>query len=191
MGCSAGKVERDFVKVGRSADYNKNIPSLTDTQKDAIQKNWQNLKLHIANIGVMTYVSMFESRPELIKVFAAFKGKDVSKIQDSGLLQQHALRVMATIDKCITRINQPSDMISMLHEVGYNHRQYSVPSDDIQIILPHFLSAMKPYIQDKWCEELEEAWKTFLSLVVYHMKEGIEQTHGDVVHIHKTNTISI
>jgi hemoglobin-like flavoprotein len=77
--------------------------------------------------------SMFESRPELIKTFSKFKGKDLYTLQESGLLQQHALRVMATIDKCITYINQPSSMIQILREVGHLHTVYNVKPDDIQV----------------------------------------------------------
>ncbi|XP_045163840.2 uncharacterized protein LOC123528166 [Mercenaria mercenaria] len=178
MGCTVGKVEniKTSIKAESRADHIEVIPHLTDDQKVVIQNNWQTLKLHIANIGVITYTSMFESQPQLIETFGKFKGKNISALRESGLLQQHALRVMAIIDKCITRLNQPSNMMYILREVGHLHKKYKVQPDDIQIILPHFLSAMKPYIQENWCEELEDAWITFLSLIFYHMREGMQQT---------------
>ena len=76
---------------------------------------------------------MFESRPELIKTFSKFNGKDLNTLQESGLLQQHALRVMATIDKCITCMKRPSSMVHLLREVGHHHKVYNVKADDIQV----------------------------------------------------------
>jgi hypothetical protein len=35
---------------------NENIPNMTENDKLVVQNNWQGLKVHIANIGVMTYV---------------------------------------------------------------------------------------------------------------------------------------
>ena len=77
--------------------------------------------------------SMFESHPELVSKFSAFEGKDVNKVKESGLLQQHALRVMSTVDKCITHINDPSSTRNILHEVGERHKLFDVSPDDIQV----------------------------------------------------------
>ncbi|XP_060583491.1 globin CTT-W-like [Ruditapes philippinarum] len=122
---------------------------------------------------------MFKSKPELIRTFSTFEGKDVNKLQESGLLQQHAVRVMSTIDKCIIHINDPSSMEYILQEVGEHHNMYNVRSNDIQIILPHFLTAMKPYSQDPWCEELQDVWTRFLSLIVYHIKKAMQRHDND------------
>jgi hemoglobin-like flavoprotein len=77
---------------------------------------------------------MFESRPELLEVFSKFKGRDLDELRRAGLLRQHALRVMATIDKVITRLDEPSSLKQMLREVGGHHRVYKVPPDYLQVI---------------------------------------------------------
>ena len=76
---------------------------------------------------------MFESRPELMEVFSKFKGRDVRELKGSGLLRQHALRVMATIDKVITRLDEPPALITLLKESGAHHKMYKVPQDYIQV----------------------------------------------------------
>lgn len=175
MGCICDKSwQKKLSKVGHRADVNDNPPHLTETQKAVIRNNWNTLKCHVANIGVITYVSMFESRPELMEVFSKFKGRDINELRRAGLLRQHALRVMATIDKCITRLDEPTTLRTMLRESGAHHRTYKVPSHYIQIILPHFLNAIKPHIQDHWCDELEDAWKTLFAVIIFHMKEGMQ-----------------
>ena len=83
---------------------------------------------------------MFESHPELVSTFSAFEGKDVNKLEESGLLQQHALRVMSTVDKCITHINDPSSTRNILHEVGETHKLFDVSPDGIQVVLRNNIS---------------------------------------------------
>ncbi|XP_060583498.1 uncharacterized protein LOC132739727 [Ruditapes philippinarum] len=185
MGCNVSiNEDKAIVRDRDRNDYEKNAPIVSEAEKMIIQNNWQTLKLHIANIGVITYVSLFESRPELINTFSKFEGKDVYKLQESGLLQKHALRVMATIDKCVTCINEHVKLIHILREVGHYHRQNNVRSIDIQVILPHFLCAMKPYSQGKWCEEIQRAWANFLSFIVYYIQRGMQQKHEDSVNNH-------
>jgi hypothetical protein len=50
-----------------------------------------------------------------------------------------------------------------------------------QIILPHFLNAIKPHIEDHWCDDLENAWKTMFDIIIYYMKEGYKEPK----HCHK------
>ena len=78
---------------------------------------------------------MFESRPELIEVFSKFKGRDIRELKRGGLLHQHALRVMATIDKVITRLDEPSSLIVLLKESGAHHKMYNVPQDYLQVFM--------------------------------------------------------
>jgi len=85
------------------------------------------------NKFVIVHFRMFESRPELMELFSDFRGQGLSDIKKTGLLRHHALRVMATIDKCITRIGEPDDFIELLTEVGIAHRKYNVPTGFFQV----------------------------------------------------------
>ena len=40
---------------------------------------------------------------------------------------------MATIDKCISRIDEPDNLAKLLIETGAHHRKYKVPADYIQV----------------------------------------------------------
>ena len=76
---------------------------------------------------------MFESRPELKDAFQKFKGKNLTELQHTGLIRAHALRVMATVDKCISRLDEPSNLANLMIEMGRHHRQYNVNPDYIQV----------------------------------------------------------
>jgi len=40
---------------------------------------------------------------------------------------------MATIDKCISRIDEPDNLAKLLIETGAHHRKYKVPAEYIQV----------------------------------------------------------
>ena len=76
---------------------------------------------------------MFESKPDLKEAFANFRGKDLTELSKSGLIRAHALRVMATVDKCVTRIDTPASMIKLCQELGQSHKQYNLKPDYMQV----------------------------------------------------------
>ncbi|WAR15350.1 CYGB2-like protein [Mya arenaria] len=178
MGCSCEKLKLVY-KSGSTKDYAA-LQSLTEAQVYGIKQTWRAIKDHIANVGVITYVSMFENRPELIEIFANFRGRNVGDLQRSGLIRQHALKVMGTIDKCISRIDEPENLAKLLIETGALHRKYNVTPDVIQIIFPHFLNAIKPHIEDYWTEDIATAWKTLFRIMTHYMEIGMTRDSNDV-----------
>jgi len=76
---------------------------------------------------------MFESRPELINIFSSFQGKGLPELHESGLLNAHALRVMATVDTCVSRLDDTDEVSDILKEVGRNHKKNKVPVHHIQV----------------------------------------------------------
>ncbi|XP_052820399.1 globin-2 A chain-like [Mya arenaria] len=180
MGCTCEKLKlKTNYKVGNQRNKTSPPPP-RDDQVAEIKHTWQILKVHIANVGVITYVSMFENRPELIEIFANFRGRDVGDLQRSGLIRQHALKVMGTIDKCISRIDEPDNLAKLLIETGAMHRKYNVPPDVIQIIFPHFLNAIKPHIEDYWTEDIATAWKTLFRIMTHYMEIGMTRDSNDL-----------
>lgn len=99
-----------------------------------IQPETWYLLTHKSNNFLSSLCRMFESKPELLELFANFRDHGLGDLKKNGLLRQHALRVMATVDKCITRIDEPEAFIELLFDVGVSHKKYKVPSEYIQVI---------------------------------------------------------
>lgn len=154
----------------------REISTLSDAQRDVVKYGWRLLSQDIGNIGVLTFVSMFESRPELKDAFHAFKGKNLTELQHTGLIRAHALRVMATVDKCISRLDEPSNLANLMIEMGRHHRQYNVNPDYIQYIATPFINAIKPHIEEYWSDDVEKAWRTLFDLMTYYMTSGMRKT---------------
>lgn len=150
-------------------------PFMTERQKTIVRDNWRVLKEHIANFGVITFVSMFESRPELKDIFYKFRGKELLELNQTGLLKMHALRVMATVDKCVSRLDEPKNLSKTLGDVGRSHKLNNVGPCQVKSILPHFLCAIKPYIEDNFSDETAEAWRKLFDLLIFYMSEGMNK----------------
>ena len=54
-------------------------------------------------------------------------------MSQNALLRSHALRVMATVEKALARIDEPEKLDEMLHTLGRRHSAYSVRSDFIDV----------------------------------------------------------
>ena len=53
---------------------------------------------------------------------------------------------MATVDKSITRIDEPDAFIEMLRDVGHAHKQYNVPSKNIQVTIHLIINIPYPCV---------------------------------------------
>ncbi|XP_052212183.1 uncharacterized protein LOC127831238 [Dreissena polymorpha] len=102
---------------------------------------------------------MFESRPELIKVFSNFDSKDVSELRDSRLLHDHALRVMATVEAVISQLEDMPEVAKTLKEVG-------------EVILPHFLTAIRQHLDSSWSNDVEIAWTKLFDVIIFYLTDG-------------------
>ena len=64
---------------------------------------------------------LFEKFPDVQDLFVPFRGLNSEELRQNVGLREHGLRVMGTIEKCITRIDKPEKLISMLEVLGEKH----------------------------------------------------------------------
>ena len=64
----------------------------------------------------------------------------------------------------------------LIHHNIKNVQYRTIYLNSFQVILPHFLNAITPHVEDQWCDDLEVAWKTLFVVILFHMKEGYNGT---------------
>ncbi|CAG5129487.1 unnamed protein product [Candidula unifasciata] len=116
---------------------------------------------------------LFETHPEVQNVFVPFKGQSKESLRDSAQLKSHALRVMGTVEKCVTRFQEPEKISQMLHELGARHVMYNAKVDYIDLIGPQFIWAIEPVIGEHWTAEVEQAWSDLFKYISYIMKDAM------------------
>ncbi|KAK6176944.1 hypothetical protein SNE40_015145 [Patella caerulea] len=149
-------------------------PVLTEEQKQQLQISWKIVKDDIANVGIFTFIALFENHPDIKHTFVSFRGLQPSELNNSSILRAHAMRLMTSVDKCLSRFDNMEKMEDMMKGLGERHAtNYQVCPEHLDLMAPHFNYAIKNNLKNQWTPELEEAWDTLFKLMTYYMKEGM------------------
>ncbi|KAK7476544.1 hypothetical protein BaRGS_00032224, partial [Batillaria attramentaria] len=123
-GCTRGKSYRESDFPGETDVVRVAPPELSPKQKQLLRNAWDRLERDIAQVGVITFVGMFKTHPQVQDYFLPFTGLSRTDEQYSVTLRSHALRVMATVEKCIHRLDEPDRMRNVLESLGARHTAY-------------------------------------------------------------------
>ncbi|XP_046580589.1 non-symbiotic hemoglobin 1-like [Haliotis rubra] len=159
--------------VAPARDPLEHAPKITEPQKAMVLESWQIIQEDISKVGVVMFMKLFETHPDVQDVFYPFKGQSSEDLKYSSQLKSHALRVMGTVEKCLARINDPKKLVELLHDLGARHVMYNARVDYIDLIGPQFIWAIQPVVGDKWNPELEQAWSDVFKFISHIMKEAM------------------
>ena len=69
---------------------------------------------------------MFEKCSDVQQLFVHFRGLSAAELQINEELRDHGLRVLNTLDKCITRMDETETLEKLLYELGQKHVIYKI-----------------------------------------------------------------
>ncbi|XP_055342250.1 globin-like [Paramacrobiotus metropolitanus] len=147
-------------------------PVITDLQRDILVESFSTLKLHISQIGVLLFMGLFETHPQIQGFFGNFKDCPPENLPESKELRQHALRVMGFVEKCISRIYMTDKLDAIIKELGERHASYGAPSEFFPFVGPQFICAIRLSLQMKWDDETENAWLALFTYIAHGMKQA-------------------
>ncbi|KAK3887409.1 hypothetical protein Pcinc_008525 [Petrolisthes cinctipes] len=153
-------------------------PTLTQEQKQLIKTTWTLIEASVAKVGVVLFMGLFETHPDVQQVFTPFRGLQMEQVKQSKELRAHALRVMGFVEKAVRRLDQPEKLVRMIQECGRNHCHYGARPDQVQHVVPQFLQAVQPTLGDEWTEDVEVAWSVLLNNLTFIMKEAMVKQLG-------------
>ncbi|XP_062591844.1 neuroglobin-like isoform X3 [Saccostrea cucullata] len=152
-------------------------PTLSESDIKNIEESWKLLRKDISKVGVVMFMNLFQTHPEVQDAFLPFQQLAKEDMEHSAILRSHALRVMGTVDKCLTRIRTPEKLQNLMHELGERHANYSARQEFIDLVGSQFVYAIKPHLEDCWSKELEEAWLQLFRVMSFHMKKGMRESN--------------
>ncbi|BFZ23448.1 hypothetical protein BsWGS_26487 [Bradybaena similaris] len=165
-----------FVSPEDQAEIVEDAPiGIKEDQKTILRGTWLLIKSDVEQVGVETFMGLFHTHPDSIDSFLAFKDKAVEDIEQSAVLKAHALRVMQTVDKCITRLDDVDKMAAILCQLGRRHVGYKANARLVPMIGKQFISAIEPKIADKWSDEVCKAWEVLFATINYNLRRGMMQ----------------
>ncbi|XP_071526762.1 uncharacterized protein glob1 [Panulirus ornatus] len=148
-------------------------PQLTEEQKETLKRTWKIIETNVARVGVVLFMGLFETHPDVQEVFTPFRGLPMEEVQQSKELRSHALRVMGFVEKAVRRLDHPEKLTPLIRECGRNHCHYGAQAQHIELVGPQFLQAIKPALEDEWTEEVEAAWDLLMKNIAYAMKKAM------------------
>ncbi|XP_014786974.1 uncharacterized protein LOC106881192 [Octopus bimaculoides] len=161
-------------EVSRGLSESNNVANyITDKQKELVLETWKIVQCNMARVGVVMFMNLFETHPDVRDVFMPFRGLATEDMKQNSRLISHAFRVMGTVEKCLARINEPRRLEDMLKNLGARHVMYNAKVDYIDLIGPQFILAIKPEVGDHWSLEVEEAWSDLFKLITHIMKAAM------------------
>ncbi|KAL8620045.1 hypothetical protein ACOMHN_015327 [Nucella lapillus] len=146
-------------------------PDVTSKQKQLLRTAWEQLERDIADVGIITFLGMFETHPQSQDIFMPFVGLARTDEEHSKTLRQHALRVMATVEKCIHRLDEPERMRTVLETLGARHTNYSAKIEYVDVLGSQFVKAVKEN-STIWNADIENAWLSLVRILTFYVKHG-------------------
>ncbi|WAR15135.1 CYGB1-like protein [Mya arenaria] len=154
-------------------DPQKPPPVITELEVKILKDCWKIVKQDVGKVGIITFVGLFETHPDVHDAFMSFRAVNTSDLEYNAILRAHALRVMGTVDKCIYRLDNREKFGEIMTELGIRHKNYSVKIEFIDLIGIQFISSIKPHLETVWTGEHEKAWDHLFMLMCYYMKKGM------------------
>ncbi|KAH3864849.1 uncharacterized protein LOC127870295 [Dreissena polymorpha] len=149
------------------------LPEFTDRQKDLVIESWKVVKKDMDQVGIAMFMKLFASNPDVQGVFAPFKGMTQEELIQSNQLRSHAMRVMGTVDKCLSLFEDRQKVVETLHDLGSRHVMYTAKVDYMDLIGPQFILAIQPVLETEWSSELENAWSDLFKFIAHIMKAAM------------------
>lgn len=64
-----------------------------------------------------------------------FRGISADELRKNKKLRDHGLRVLNTLDKCISRIDETESLEKLVHELGQKHAIYKIKKEHLHVCM--------------------------------------------------------
>ncbi|XP_059087578.1 globin-like [Tigriopus californicus] len=152
-------------------------PSLTAEQIQEVKTSWITLKDKLKNIGVLTFLHLFDHHPDAKNSFKSFTDMSTEDLRENEIFHNHANRVMKVIEKVVDRIDTPETYIKYLTMLGQKHVMYDAEPQYLNQMGFMFLAAIQPILEKEnaWNDEVRDAWEQLFLVVIYTMRTSMER----------------
>ncbi|XP_070000482.1 uncharacterized protein glob1 [Penaeus vannamei] len=174
-GADEERKEAEQKRVEEDEESEEPPEELTEEQKETVKRTWKIIEESVAKVGVVLFMGLFETHPDVQEVFIPFRGLPMEEVQQSKELRAHALRVMGFMEKAVRRLDQPDKLVPLIQECGRNHCRYGAQVQHVELVGPEFIRAIRPALEGEWTPEVEMAWALLLQNIAYVMKEAMKE----------------
>lgn len=173
MGCELGKLTKSGAEQASPPKQDPRLP-LTAKQKYSMLASWKGISRAMEQTGVYMFIKLFEEHEELLELFAKLKELRTKEEQASSLeLQEHATKVMNTLDEGIKELDDLDTFFTFLTQIGQSHKKIpGFKPDYFWKIEKPFLEAVEMTLGDRYTENVENIYKVTIKLIIETLVNG-------------------
>ncbi|XP_075232948.1 neuroglobin-like [Lycorma delicatula] len=147
---------------------------LTAKQKYSMLASWKGISRAMEQTGVYMFIKLFEEHEELLNLFTKFRELKTRDEQANSMeLQEHANKVMTTLDEGIKELDDLDNFFHYLTNVGASHKKIpGFKSEYFWKIEQPFLEAVKMTLGDRYTENVENIYKVTIKLIIETLEKG-------------------
>jgi len=153
---------------------------LTARQVFSITKSWKGIARAMEQTGVLMFIKLFEEHIELLELFSKFRNLKTREAQsESEELQEHAAKVMNTLDEAIKALENIDFFFEYLHQVGRTHHKLpGFHKEYFWKIEKPFLEAVKETLGDRYTDNIESIYTITIKFILETLVKGFEQAES-------------
>lgn len=156
------------------ADEMPIVISLASSDVANIQSSWTTIESNLLKVGVHVFLVLFESQPQMKRIFRSYRGKKHSELRLNEDLQQLVMYLISVLKKIVKYLEESRTIVKYLRRIA---KKYSSPSIDLARFDPHDLAALfcnavretLPRNNQEfklWTSEVEASWSSLFGAIL-------------------------
>jgi len=127
----------------------------------ALQRSWDRVTKHGAQVPLYFYSHLFVSHPEVRSMFPLAMSNQRDKL-------------VSALGRIVSHAHQLEDDAAFLQHLGRDHRKYAVIADHYDAVGASLCATLKHFLGSEWDEELAAHWTAAYQVIARIMVEAAE-----------------
>lgn len=142
---------------------------LTDRQLYGLTKSWKAINRNMGVTAINMFVRLFETNSDIKTMFAKLRDfETVAELRSSKIFEEHAMKVICTIDDAIVNLDDMQYVTRMLQTVAQSHssRFPNFNPDFFARVEEPFILAVKEELGDRFTISVETIYRTTIRYIL-------------------------
>lgn len=152
-----------MAKIDRDAGGDRRGNAMTNEQINLVKTSFAKLEPVAEEAGVLFYVKLFKTDPELRRLFR-------------GAMNEQGIKLMQMIGLAVEGLDRIEGLVPEVRALGARHAGYGVEDRHYETVGTALMWTLEAALKDDFTAETKEAWAEVYGLLAETMKEASRQT---------------
>ena len=143
-----------------------------DKMKALVRETWEQVNDDLEDFGMKIFMRLFKTAPKVLRLFSFRDEEALTRIVK---LKKHAVITMNAIGKVIDNLDDVSEMVSFLKQLGRSHAPLKVESEHFDAFGVALLLTLQHELGSEWTSDVSDAWQMAYDDVKQVLVEAMEE----------------